>query len=330
MLLAAAGCSESAPPRGPASYLAVSNSKVTFIQWRAAPSGHLQGTIREDGPGGSAPAQKVSSSSEQFTGTMTGKSVRLTFARMYFLHTGAHGTLNGGVLTMSVPQSDGAIRQTNFSQSGKGGYEHAIADLHRKVRHANLAAARQQATQHAGPVNSQVRRSSQIALSRIYATSSLASGGVLADGIARIAQHVRAARAHLAAEQADVSRSQKYCLAAFRATGNAKAVDGAFLSVQGDVVSLTAKVSTIRHDARTTKAMLRHLDKAGVSMPSSASGVVDSATASLKQTIARANSYIDQINAIDAKSRSIAGKMATGRCSAAANGNVLRPLPHVK
>jgi hypothetical protein len=330
ILLAAAGCIKSEVPSGPASYLAVSNSKVTFIQWRTAHDGHLQGTITEHGVGGSAPAQKVSSSSERLTGTMTGKSVRLTFARLYFLHAGAHGTVNGDVLTMWVPQSDGTIRKSNFSQSGTSGYDRAVARLHSKVRHANLLAAKQQARQHEGPVNAQARRNTQKALSTLYATSSLASGGALAHRIARFAEHVHAARAHLAAERKEASLSKKYCRAAFRVTGDAKAVDGALLSVQGDVVALKADVTNIRQDVRTTNALLRHLKKAGVSMPSSAAGVIASASANLKQAIAKANFYIDQINATDAKARSISNKMAMGRCSGAQNGAVLHPIPHIK
>src|SRR5262250_2907503 len=121
ILLVAGGCSKSEVPGGPASYLAVSNSKVTFIQLHTAHNGHVQGRITEHAIGGSAPAQTVSSSSERLTGTMTGKSVRLTFARLYFLHAGARGTLSDGVLTMWVPQSDGTIRKRNFSQSGTSG-----------------------------------------------------------------------------------------------------------------------------------------------------------------------------------------------------------------
>jgi hypothetical protein len=65
-------------------------------------------------------------------------------------------------------------------------------------------------------------------------------------------------------------------------------------------------------------------------MPSSASGVIASATANLKQAIAKANFYIDQANATDAKARAIANKMAMGRCSGAQNGTLLHPIPHIR
>ncbi len=330
MLLAAAGCSGSAVPSGPASYLTASNSKVAFIHWRTASNGHLHGTITENGIGGSAPAQTVSINNEQFTGTMRGKSVTLRFAALYFLHSRAHGTLSGSVLTLWVPQSDGTIRQISFSQSDKTGYDHAIATLHRRVRHTNLLAAKQQARQRHRPANAQAVRSSQTALSTLYRDSSLATGGMLADGLAHFAHDIHAARAHLAREKMDATRNNKYCVAALSAGGDAKAVDGAYLSVQGDVLSLMSDISNIRRDVVSTNALLRHLNKAGVSVQNSASQVVTSASANLKQVIAKANIYIDQINATHARARSMASNMATGRCSGAQNGNVLHPIPHIK
>jgi hypothetical protein len=328
ILLAAAGCSGSEVPSGAASYLAAGNSKVAFIQWRPAPKGHLSGTITENGIGGSGPAQTVSVSSERFTGTMSGKSVTLTFAALYFLHARAHGTLSGSALTMRVPQSDGTLQQVTFSQSDRTGYHRAVAALHRRIRRANLLAAKQQARLRDQPAHAQAERTAQSALSAVYEASSLASGGMLADALARFAHHVQAARAHLAAEKKHAPSNNKYCAAALTVGGDAKAVDGALLSVQGDAVSLTSNISVIRHDVATATALLHHLKKAGV--PNSASNVIASARSSLKQAIAKANSDIDQMNAIHARARSMANKMATGRCSGAANGSQLRPIPHIK
>jgi hypothetical protein len=331
VLLATAGCSGSgAPSGGAASYMTANNSKVAFIQWRTASHGHLHGMITEYGIGGSAPAQTVSINSERFIGTMKGNSVTLKFAALYFLHSSAHGTLDGGVLTMWVPQSDGTVRQMSFSQANKAGHDRAIAALHRTVRHANLLVAKQQASQRQRPANAQAAQSSQTALSRLYRASSLASGGMLADGLARLADHLHAARAHLAREKNDAMGDNKYCAAALTVGGDAKAVDGAFMSVQGDALSLMSDISNIRYDVTTENALLRHLKKAGATVPDSASQVIASASANLKPTIAKANYYIDQINTIDARARSIANNMATRKCSGAKNGTILHPIPHIR
>jgi hypothetical protein len=329
-MLLAAGCSGSASPRSASSYLTVSNAKVAFIHWRIASNGHLHGTITESSIGGSAPAQTLSTSSERFTGAMRGKSVTLTFPALYFLHTRAHGALSDSGLTMWVPRSDGAIRQVKFSQSDKAGYDRAIAALHSKIRHANLLAAKQQARHPQGSAAAQAERNSQRALSKLYRESNVASGGMLANGLARFADDIRAARARLAVEKKDAGRNEKYCRAALSVGGDAQAVDGALQNVQGDALSLSAHILVIRHDVATASALLHHLRKAGIAVPKSASNVIASAKVNLKQTINRANVYIDQINAIDARARSIANKLAIGRCSGAHYGTSVRPIPHLK
>jgi hypothetical protein len=153
---------------------------------------------------------------------------------------------------------------------------------------------------------------------------------MLADDLASFADHIHAARAHLAAEKRDASRKDKYCAAAFSAGGHSKAVDGALQSVQGDVVALMSDITTIRRDVVTATALLHHLSRAGIAAPHSASIVIANAKTSLKQAIAKANSYIDQMNAIDARAHSIADKMATRSCSGAHNGNPARQIPHIK
>jgi hypothetical protein len=329
MLLATAGCSGSGVPARPASYLASSNSKVAFIQWRPTSHGHLRGTITEDSTGGSGSAQTLSVSSAPFTGTMSGNSVRLTFGTLYFLHANAHGTVNGSVLTMVVPASDGSVKQASFSSSNKAGYDRAIAALRNRIRHANLLAAKQLARQRRQPAHAQAEQGAQMALSAVGNDASLAGGGKLAVGLARFARHIQAGRSHLATERADSSGNNKYCAAAFTVAGDAKTVDGALQSVQGDTLNLISDISVIRLDIVMADAHLRHLSRAGLPAPVLASNVIASARANVKQAVAMANSYIDQINAIDTHARAIAAKMATGRCSGASSGSLQHPIPHV-
>jgi hypothetical protein len=328
--LAAADCSGSKAPSGAASYLAASKSKVTFIQWRTAARGHLQGTIMSDGVAGSAPDQTVSTTSAHVTGIMRGGSVTLTFAPLYFLHDRAHGTISGSVLTIWVPRSDGTIRQVKFSQSDKGGHDRAIAALHGAIRKANLLAAKEQAGQRRKPADAQAERNSQIALNALDRSSSLAAGGALADGMAHFAHDVRAARAHLAAERNHASRSDKYCSGALTMGGDEKAVDGALQSVQGDTLLLMSDIAAVRHDMVTTTGLSHHLHKAGIGVPKSASDVIAGAKVKMSQAIARANFYIDQANAADARAHALANNRSVGRCSGARNGSVFRPIPHIR
>jgi hypothetical protein len=311
-------------PGDPASYLAVSDSKVAFIQWRATSKGHMHGTITEGNVGASAPAETLSVSSVPFTGTRSGSSVTLTFAGLYFLQTRTQGRLSGSTLTAGVPQSDGTVKQATFSQSDEASYNRAIANLRNRIRQANQLAAQQQ------PANGQAAQGAQSALAALYKDSSLASGGRLAGGLAHFTHSVQTAQSDLAAEKQDASGSNGYCVAAYRASGDAQTVDGGLLAVQGDVQAIMADIAIIHADIATANAHLRHLSKAGLAAPSSAYGVIADAKVSLTQAIAKANSYIDQMNAIDAQAHSIANDMATRRCSGARSGATTHPIAHIK
>jgi hypothetical protein len=332
ILLAMAGCaasSGSSSADGPASYLAVSNSKVAFLSWQATSHGHLRGTITYRNVGGSAPAEKMAVSSAPFTGTIKNNSVRLTFGTLYFLHAGAHGTLSGGRLVLRLPGSDGAIQQVTFSQSDVTSYHRAIAALGRTVGDANQQAAQLQG-QQTQPARLQVEQSAQRDLRTLYNDSNIAAGGKLSAGVSRFADDIQTAKSDLATEKHDASGAKGFCKAAFTVSGDAQGVDGDLAAVQGDAKTLVADVSIVRHDIATAEADLRKLAKAGLQPPRSAPTVITGAKANLKQAIAAGNSYIDQINAIDAQSHSIAGKMATGSCSGAKSGSSAIPVSHIK
>jgi len=329
MLLAAAGCSGSDSPAGPASYLAVGASKVAFIQWRTASRGHLHGMVTEGRIGGSGSAQALSVVSAPFTGTMAHNSVNLVFGVPYFLRAHAHGTLNGSVLTIALPQSDGTIRQVKFSQSDKAGYDHAIVALRTRIRHASVVAARQEAARGGPTAHAHTEQSTQSSLDALYEESSISRGGKLAGGVARLADDILAARSHLAKEKQDVSGDNKYCGAAFTVTGDAQKVDGALLSAQGAVLGLTPNITAVRRDVAVARAYLRHLSKSGLPAPSRASNVISSANSSVKQVIVTANSDIAKINAIDARAWALADNMATRKCSGARSGSSPRPIPPI-
>ena len=332
-LLAAAGCASSRSsggsggsgrPGDPASYLAVSDSKVAFIQWRATSRGRMHGTITEGNVGASAPAETLSLSSVPFTGTRTGSSVTLTFTDLYFLQTQAQGRLSGSTLSAGVPQSDGTVKQTTFTQSDEASYNRAMAKLRNRVRQANQLAAQQQ------PANGQAAQGAQSALGTLYKDSSLQAGSRLAGGLARFEHTIQIAQSNLATEKQNASGSDRYCVAADRAAGDAQTVDGGLLAMQGNAAAMMADIAIIQADIAAASAHLRHLSRAGMAVPSSAYDVVANAKVSLTQAIAKANSYIDQINAIDIQAHSIADDMATRACSGAKSGAIARPIPHIK
>jgi hypothetical protein len=326
-LLAAVSCAGPAPPRGPASFLAASNSAVTFIQWHATPHGQVRGTVTTSNASGSAPGEMLSVNQTPFTGHVRGNAVTLTFPAMFFLHTSAHGTLGGGTLRLRLAQPDGTVKQATFSESDAAHYNRAVAKLHRTISRTN-AQVTSQLTGH--PRRQVSAHDEQIAMTALRRDSSLAPGGVLPRVLARFAGDTQTARADLAIVKHHAAGSNSYCKAAFTVGGDAQKVSGDLKAVQGDTATILPAITNIRAEMASARTSMRQLAKAGLATPSSASAMISGAEGNVHQVIVKANSYVDQVNAIGAAARSIANNIATGRCSGARTGTWTPPVPHVK
>lgn len=332
MLLAVVSCT--GPSRsahstaGPASYLANGKSEVIFIQWHRTSAGHVRGTLTVGNLGGAAPAASVSANSAPFTGTVHGTSVSLTFAHGLFLHSRARGQLSGSTLTLVVPHADGALHRTTFTRSGRSGYDSAVAALRRTAQHENLLAGG--ADGHSSANGRAEQHNTQADLAALYQASSLAPQAKLTADVDHFARDTATARSRLAAERHHASGDNRYCAATLTVAGDSRGVSGAVLAVVGDRESLTADVTTIRMDIRSAGADLRRLSRAGLAGPTAAPGLIATAKASMAQAIARANSYIDQVNAISNQARVIANRMAAGKCSGPGQTALTPPVGHIK
>jgi hypothetical protein len=332
MLLAVASCTGSASSGdsadGAASYLAKNKSQIAFIQWQTATGGHVRGTLTADNIGGAAPAAAISVNSVPFTGTVHGSSVNLTFAHGLFLQSQAHGRLTGSSLTLAVPHADGSIHTMTFIQSSRSSYNKAVAALNRSAQHENQLAT--QAESHASTNSRALQRNTQMDLGALYLASSLAPRAKLTADVDRFAGDAATAQSRLATEKQAASGDNHYCAAASTTVGDSRGVNGALLSAAGNRQALIADVTAIRMDIRAAEADQRRLSRAGLPAPTSAPALIAAANGSMAQAIARANSYIDQINAINNQARLLANRMATGKCSAPGQAALTPPVAHVK
>lgn len=332
MLLAVVSCAGSASSAdsagGHATYLANDKSEIAFIQWRSTTGGHVRGTLTADDIGGAAPAASLSVNSVPFTGTVHGTSVDLTFAHGLFLQSHAQGRLTGSSLTLAVPHADGAIHRTTFTQSSRSAYNSAVAALRRSAQHENLLAAR--AGSHPSANSRAEQHDTQMDLAALYQASSLAPQAKLTDDVDRFARDAATARSRLATEKQDASGDNHYCAATLTVAGDSRGVNGAVLSALGDSEALTADITAIRMDIRAADADLGRLSRAGLPGPTSAAAMIATAKASMGQAIASANSYIDQINAINNQARVMANRMATGKCSAPGQTALTPPVGRIR
>jgi hypothetical protein len=333
LLLAGAGCTESATPAhsadGPAAYLESNKSELAYIQWRITAGGHAQGTLTADNIGGAAPAASLAENSVPFTGTVHGTSVSLTFAHGLFLQRHADGRLTGNSLTLAVPHSDGAVHTATFTRSSSSSYNRAVAALRTSAQQENLQAS--QAGSHPSANSRAVQHNAQADLASLYEAASLAPQAKLTNDVDHVARDATAAQSRLAAEKQAASGDNRYCTASSTAVGIARGVIGAASAAVGDSQALTAEVTAIRMDIRTAHADQRRLSKAGLpGQTSSAPAMIATAEASMAQAIASANSYIDRINATSYQARAVASRMAIGKCSGAGQAALTPPVAHIK
>jgi len=332
MLLAGAGCTESATPAhstdGPAAYLENNKSELAYIQWRITAGGHVQGTLTADNIGGAAPAASLAENSVPFTGTVHGTSVSLTFTHGLFLQRHADGKLTGNSLTLAIPHADGAVHTATFTRSGSSSYNRAVAALRTSAQQENLQAS--QAGSHPSANGRAVQHNAQTDLASLYEASSLAPQAKLTNDVDHFARDAATAQSRLAAEKQAASGDNHYCTASSTAVGIAHGVNGAALAAVGDSEALTAAVTAIRMDIRAAHVDQRRLSKAGLPGQTSAPAMIATAQASMAQAVARANSYIDQINSTNIQARAVANRMATGKCSGAGQAAPAPPVAHIK
>jgi hypothetical protein len=331
MLLAVASCTgsaKSADRAGAATYLANNKSEIVFIQWQTTKGGHVQGTLTADNIGGAAPGRSLSVTSVPFTGIVHGTSVNLTFAHGLFLHNQARGQLTGSSLTLAVPRSDGSVHVTTFNQSSRSSYNKAVAALRSSAQHENLLAGG--TGSHHSANSRALQHNTQMDFAALYQNSSLAPQAKLTQDVNRFASDTATARSRLAKEKQDAAGDNHYCAATSTAVGDSHGVNGTLLAAVGDSESLAADINAIRMGIRTTGTDMRRLNRAGLPEPTSAPALIANAKASMAQAIASANSYIDQLNALNNQARVTANRMATGKCSSPGQTALMPPVGHIK
>jgi hypothetical protein len=263
-----------------------------------------------------------------FTGTISGNSVDLTFASGLFLQNHAQGSLTGNSLTLAIPHADGTIHRTTFTEASRSRYNRAVAAMRTSAQHENAMAGGAGSNPSANI--RAVQHNTQTNLAALYQASSLAPRTKLTNDVDRFAGDAATARSRLADEKQAALGDNRYCAATSTAVGVSHGVSGAALSAVGDSQALNADIAAIRIDIRNAYANQRRLSRAGQPGPNSAPALISTAETSMSQAIASANSYIDQINATNAQARTVANRMATGKCSGPGQAALTAPVAHIR
>ena len=127
---------------GPQGYLWSDPSEVAFLQWTEDDTHHLNGTLQSvdatsDGT--------VSCTTAAFTGVHDGSNVSITFSELGFSST-LTGSLDGGTLTLQVPQPDGTLASEAFRSASVDDYDSAATALRHRTQSQAAATHSAQAT----------------------------------------------------------------------------------------------------------------------------------------------------------------------------------------
>ena len=313
-----------------ASYLAVKGSDVNFIQWEPSSGSSVHGTVTVASVAGTVPRERLSRNTHRFTGTIHGRAVSLTVSG-FRANAKIHGTLNAGALTIQVPQAKGDIQPRTLTRSDTSSYNAAVAELNRRIQHANSVAERAQgqARKRHGQASPEV--SLRVDVATLQQDASSASGNFGGD-LSSFASDIQRAGSDLAAEKLAAAGSNKYCSTTATVAGKAQAVHGDLKSVKGDVKALTSNRATVQRDITTVEGDLRTLSAKRLRAPSGAAAraAVAAARTNIRSAITRANGYIDQMNVTYAQAYSFAHGKATGRCSGHGPGRQAALIPHIR
>lgn len=196
------------------------------------------------------------------SGTESGQSVTLTLSGTVSGPGGSvpgtgtvSGTLDGGTLTLEVPQADGTLASMVFTSSSSAAYNQAVGTLQAR---AAAASASEQASAHAATEQSAAASEEASAAAQqagLDAAVTAAAKQVLSDmeGLQGLSIDTSALANDLQAQQNDLAtmRSEEAAAAAAPASeqcGDADTVQGDADTVQGDADTVQGDADTVSGD----------------------------------------------------------------------------------
>src|SRR5258706_14274588 len=235
-----------------ASYLAVKGSNVNFIQWEPSSGSSVHGTVTVASVAGTVPRERLSRNTHRFTGTMHGSSVTLTVSGSR-AKAKIHGTLNAGALTIQVPQAKGDIQPRTLTRSDTSSYNAAVAELNRRIQHANSLAERAQGQARKRHGQASPEMSLRVDVATLQQDASSASGTFGGD-LSSFGSDIQRAGSDLAAEKLAAAGSHKDCNTTNTVAGKAQAVQGVLKAVKRHGKDLTFQPPTVQRDITTVES----------------------------------------------------------------------------
>jgi hypothetical protein len=120
-------------------FICSGTANATLLQWQDS-NGYISGSYEYSSLRGQAPQEQVSSNSGDLSGTLNGTAISLSIG----LQQPLYGTLDGGQLTLNVPQSDGSFQAGTCDSGSLSDWNSAVAALDSQVTSDNNTALQQE------------------------------------------------------------------------------------------------------------------------------------------------------------------------------------------
>jgi hypothetical protein len=121
-------------------FICSGDSSASLLQWQDA-NGDLSGSYVHSSISGQVPQEQVTSNQGGLSGTLNGNAISLTIG----LQEPLYGTLDGGQLTLNIPQADGSFQAGTCSSGSLSDWNATVQALDSQVNSDNNTALQQQA-----------------------------------------------------------------------------------------------------------------------------------------------------------------------------------------
>jgi hypothetical protein len=298
-------------------------TNATLLQWQDG-NGYLSGSYEYSSISGQAPQEQVTSNSGNLTGTLNGATISLSIG----LQQPLYGTLDGGQLTLNVPQADGSFQAGTCNSGSLSDWNGAVAALDSQATSDNSTALDQQAQASTTAANQQQEQDAQADV------STLTQDATFSSDVNNIATDVQSTDTDLATTRSDAANGNgDQCINASTTVYNDAATtvyNDVLTTAYNDAGTISTDISTVRGDIRTVQSDQAALANRGLRATPGATDAISAAHAKIASAIFTVNADIDHANGDLATAYQLANSVGTGTCAGNGPGTPPAGLSHLK
>lgn len=294
-------------------FICQGTTNAMLLQWQDS-NGYLSGSYEYSSVNGQAPQEQVSSNSGNLSGTLNGSAISLSIG----LQQPLYGTLDGGQLTLNVPQSDGSFQAGTCNAGSLSDWNSAVAALDSQVSSDNNAALQQQAQASSAAAQQQAQQQHDQQVSHAQQSlssdiSALESDASTLNNDTTLAGDISTMKSDYGTEQTDYQTEQSDgCPTAGgdagTVSGDASTVDGDLSTLHGDIQALqgSSGIAGIQGDITAVNSDVSTLQNLGASPSQAPSGALSAGNKAISSANAAIQWATQQGDAIDGEAHQLA------------------------